>query len=143
LSDQPDAVLQGGAVAVRLKNGEPEFVLVTAKKNPSHWIFPKGHIEPGENARQCAMRELSEEAGIRGVAIASLGNVRFVLGDQPISVDYFLCKYVAQKEIKENRRIQWLPLQEAQAQLSFEDLKEILRDAAGWIARHGLAARDD
>jgi 8-oxo-dGTP pyrophosphatase MutT (NUDIX family) len=29
-----------------------------------HWDFAKGHVEPGENDRQAARRELAEETGI-------------------------------------------------------------------------------
>lgn len=32
---------------------------------PGHWNFPGGKVDPGENPMQAAVRELSEEAGIR------------------------------------------------------------------------------
>ena len=28
------------------------------------WTIPKGHIEPGETAKQTAVREIDEESGI-------------------------------------------------------------------------------
>jgi hypothetical protein len=31
--------------------------------------LPKGHIEPGEEAEECAIREVEEECGIKGHAI--------------------------------------------------------------------------
>jgi 8-oxo-dGTP pyrophosphatase MutT (NUDIX family) len=31
------------------------------------WVIPKGHIEPGQSARQTAIQEAWEEAGLRGV----------------------------------------------------------------------------
>lgn len=33
----------------------------------SGWVFPKGHIDPGETALQTAIREVEEEAGINAV----------------------------------------------------------------------------
>ena len=29
--------------------------------------LPKGHIEPGENAEKCAVREVTEECGVQGL----------------------------------------------------------------------------
>ena len=29
------------------------------------WVFPKGHIDPGEDALEAAVREVEEEAGVR------------------------------------------------------------------------------
>jgi 8-oxo-dGTP pyrophosphatase MutT (NUDIX family) len=37
---------------------------VAASFMPGVWVFPGGMIETGENAEQCAARELAEEAGI-------------------------------------------------------------------------------
>ncbi len=38
-----------------------EFLLL---KHPKRWDLPKGHVDPGETDRQCALRELIEETGI-------------------------------------------------------------------------------
>jgi diadenosine hexaphosphate hydrolase (ATP-forming) len=38
-------------------------VLVIRHRDGS-WVFPKGHIDEGENALQAAIREVEEEAGI-------------------------------------------------------------------------------
>ncbi len=29
-----------------------------------HWVFPKGHIDPGESKLEAALREVEEEAGL-------------------------------------------------------------------------------
>lgn len=29
------------------------------------WVFPKGHLDPGESALEAALREVAEEAGVR------------------------------------------------------------------------------
>ena len=33
------------------------------------WDIPKGHIEPGEQSQECAVREVTEECGIGGIEI--------------------------------------------------------------------------
>ncbi|EST06129.2 NUDIX hydrolase domain protein [Kalmanozyma brasiliensis GHG001] len=40
--------------------------LVSSRKHDGKWVLPKGGIEDGENARQAALREMWEEAGIIG-----------------------------------------------------------------------------
>ncbi len=34
-----------------------------------HWDLPKGHIDAGENAEVCAVREITEETGVTGAKI--------------------------------------------------------------------------
>ena len=42
------------------------------------WTIPKGHIEPGENAKQTAIREIGEEAGLKEVDVLGwLGKINF------------------------------------------------------------------
>ena len=33
-------------------------------KHPRRWDIPKGHVDPGETDKECALRELIEETGI-------------------------------------------------------------------------------
>ena len=57
-------IQQAGAIAARVRGDDTEFLLVTARKQPDEWIFPKGHIERGETAEDAALRELREETGV-------------------------------------------------------------------------------
>ncbi len=41
------------------------------------WTFPKGHIEPGETARDAARREVREETGLEIDVGAPLGSTRY------------------------------------------------------------------
>lgn len=49
-----------GGVVVHSKTGK---VLVVSQRGDS-WSLPKGHIDPGENERQAAEREIAEETGV-------------------------------------------------------------------------------
>lgn len=44
-------------------NDEGEVLLIRHRKG--EWVFPKGHIEPGEDPVETAIREVAEEAGVQ------------------------------------------------------------------------------
>jgi len=58
-----------GILLYRRNGGEPQFLLVHpggpywAKRDEGAWSIPKGEVEPGEETRACALRELREELG--------------------------------------------------------------------------------
>src|SRR5699024_964572 len=54
-------VISSGAVILRDEHG----MLVIEKPNyRDHWLLPGGSVDAGEDARQCAQRELHEELGL-------------------------------------------------------------------------------
>lgn len=53
--------ISAGVILFR-RNPEREYLLLDYG---SHWDFPKGHIESGEDAQTAAARELQEETGVR------------------------------------------------------------------------------
>lgn len=66
----------GGVVFRRSSDGQVEILLIQDAKD--RWTIPKGHIEPGENAKQTAAREIGEEAGLHDVDVLDwLGKIHF------------------------------------------------------------------
>ncbi len=126
-------VRQAGAIAVRIDDGEVRFLLVTARRDPSQWIFPKGHIEPGESASAAALRELAEEAGVKGRLAGEIGVSRFRDetrdGGRDLCVTYFLVRASTGGRSMEGRRLDWLPANVARERLAFDRLRALL-DAA-------------
>lgn len=55
---------QAAAVCYKVVDNQPEFMLI--KSSGRRWIFPKGKIDPGEDAWETAQREAFEEAGVSG-----------------------------------------------------------------------------
>lgn len=119
-------VLQAGAIAVRIREHGPEVLIVRAKRNPNDWIFPKGHIEPGEDAATAAVRELLEEAGVVGRVADLVGTSEVDLGDRQLSVSYYLVWYEADGLAKEQRDKAWLRFADAQSRLTFSDARRLL-----------------
>ena len=123
-------VRQAGAIVVRFDDDEPRLLLVTAKRNPKTWIFPKGHIEDGETAAEAAVREAREEAGVVGKALKSIGNLEFDLGDQSLDVEYFLVTLEKDKDdAEEGRKRKWCTHEEALERVEFEEARELIAKA--------------
>ena len=130
-------IAQAGAIAVRGEPSDVEVLIVRARTNPADWIFPKGHIEPGEKPADTAVRELREEAGVVGDAIAPVGISRFTLGGKEIEVNYFLVRFRGFAPPSEQREMQWVPLSEAKQKLSFADARRLLDEAEAALKSQG------
>lgn len=55
--------------------GGLEVLLIRRKNHPciGMWALPGGFVNPNESAMQAALRELKEETGVSGLAVAELG----------------------------------------------------------------------
>lgn len=61
-----------GGVIVRCSPEGPRVLLIL--DGHRNWGFPKGHIDPGEDAPAAALREITEETGLRDLLLGpSLG----------------------------------------------------------------------
>ena len=124
------SIPQAGAIVFRLDDGFVRVLLVRSKKDPTLWVFPKGHIEPGEAPRITALREAFEEAGVTGLVIGRAGpTLRFRSGDEDLAVDYFLIEMTAEMASPEGREKCWCLPEEADAQITFRDARDLLRTA--------------
>ena len=140
-------VRQAGAIVVRFDDDEPRLLLVTARRNPKTWIFPKGTIEDGETAAQAAVREAREEAGVVGRAIGSVATLEVDLGDESIDVEYFLVTLEKDKgESDEGRKRRWCTREEALDRLEVDQTRALVGKAWARLpangARGGRKARD-
>jgi 8-oxo-dGTP pyrophosphatase MutT (NUDIX family) len=124
--------------------GDQVLVLTRPKRldhnNRPEVRLPKGHIEPGENRKEAALREVREETGLgRPEILVDLGHqtVEFTWKGHHYARDesYFLMtvspeapSLSPEKQFKRK----WLPWGEALALLTFEDEREWVHRA--WIA---------
>jgi len=124
-------VRQAGGIVVRKDAGGLSVLLVRAKRNPTLWIFPKGHIEPGETAADAALRETLEEAGVVGELIKPIGKpLNFHNGSYEVTVQYYLIRPVKEVGDTDGRAKRWFPFDEAVDAVLFEQSRELLRMVA-------------
>ncbi|WP_314691033.1 NUDIX domain-containing protein, partial [uncultured Rothia sp.] len=75
----PEEVSAGGLI-IDFDRPEQLPVAIIARINRNgqrEWCLPKGHIEHGETTVEAAQREISEETGITGYPVASLGTIAY------------------------------------------------------------------
>ena len=67
-----------GGIVFRLTKDKKDIEILLIQDSKNRWTIPKGHIEPGENAKQTAIREIGEEAGLFHIEVlAWLGKIHF------------------------------------------------------------------
>jgi 8-oxo-dGTP pyrophosphatase MutT (NUDIX family) len=126
----PTVIRQSGAIVVRLDGKEPQVLLVSAKRNPDNWIFPKGHIEKGESAEAAALRETKEEAGVVGKLIGPAGILEYGFLGAKARVEYFLVQFGRETGPPEDgRQRTWCGLDDALDRLNYKNARKLLRKA--------------
>jgi 8-oxo-(d)GTP phosphatase len=124
--DRPEAVSEiraAGAVLYRSAGAGTEVALIHRPRH-ADWSFPKGKLEPGEHVLLAAVREVTEETGIRPVLGRALATVRYLVDGRPKRVDYWAARvddpppgaFTPGEEVD---RLEWLPVPAARARLSY------------------------
>ena len=123
-------VEQAGALVFKKDGAGLSFLLVRARRNPSDWIFPKGHIEDGETAAATAVREAEEEAGVTGRVVTALWPaITFEAGGRQLRVQYFLVEFAGNVPAKEEREQVWLGPPEALSRVTHATARMLLERA--------------
>ena len=123
-------IRQSGAIVVRLDRDSPQVLLVSAKRNPRNWIFPKGHIEKGESPEAAAIRETKEEAGVVSKLVAPAGVLEYRFLGVTARVEYFLALFTREASSPEDGRKRiWCSIDEALERLSYKNTRKLLRKA--------------
>ncbi len=121
---------QSAVVPYRIGSDGLEVLLVTSRKG-SHWILPKGIVDPGLTATESAAKEAKEEAGVEGsVGSKSLGRYRYKKWGGTCKVEVFPMEVSDEADDwpeSQTRKREWMTLAEATKRLSKKGLRKIVR----------------
>ena len=126
------------------KNQVIEYLLLKASYGTKHWTPPKGHVDPGENDLQTALRETEEEAGLKKEQLNIFKDFQVELNYEvmgrgknqgkmiPKTVIYYLAELIdpVNNQVKlsdEHTEYVWESLDKACEIAGFEDMKQTLK----------------
>ncbi|MBQ9019722.1 NUDIX domain-containing protein [Candidatus Saccharibacteria bacterium] len=110
-----------------------EILLIQDSKN--RWTIPKGHIEPGETAKQTAIREIGEESGLRRVQVLTwLGKIHFKYRrlDKLVlmTTQVYLVRSLDDTEVPTKEKwmngIKWFSFADALDAIEYEDIEKLM-----------------
>ena len=128
-----------GVLAVVRRGGR---VLIVKRSQPAsggRWGFPGGHLERGETIVEGAMRELTEETGVRAEPVETLPPLQFIRRDDrgAVQFHYVLIPVIADWRAGDGAAaddaaaLRWVGLDEIAARVlpMFDDVEQVARIA--------------
>lgn len=123
----------GGIIFRRTQSGTVEVLLIQDAKN--RWTIPKGHVEPGEEPRATAEREIQEETGLKEMKVFNwLGKVNFRYRREHtlvlMTMHIYLVKALGNTDKFKPEDwlngIKWFPSQQAVDKIEYEDIGKLM-----------------
>ena len=125
-----------GAILYTKIDNEIHYLLI--KDFHNNWGFPKGHLENDETFKQAAIREIKEEVGI-DVSINSTFKTELVY-KMPNGIEkhslYYIAEFAKQapnRQLEEVQEIKILKYDDAYDLLTFDNMKQTLKQAHKYI----------
>lgn len=127
--DAPDDLIRAaGGVVTRFVPGGRVEVACIYREARGDWTFPKGKLGDGETFEQGALREVTEETGMKCRVVRFVGTTNYThRKGKPKIVAYYLMD-VEDGEFAPNIEVDalvWLPLEQVRAHLTWDRDQEL------------------
>ncbi|MCL2783269.1 MAG: NUDIX hydrolase [Propionibacteriaceae bacterium] len=144
-------VVRSAGIVVLWRTAGHVKVLIVHRPKYNDWVLPKGHVEPGELIPETACREFREETGYRAAITMPISVVDYPIDAAIKRVHWFVGRLVSPEagsvhNPHEVDGVAWKRLDKALALLTYENEKDVVRQAAGLpntrqllIVRHAKA----
>ncbi|MBQ3318862.1 NUDIX domain-containing protein [Candidatus Saccharibacteria bacterium] len=136
-----------GGIVFRMSEDKKDIEILLIEDSKNRWTIPKGHIEPGETAKQCAIREIGEETGLTHVAALSwLGKINFKYRREDklvlMTTQIYLVHALddAETPVKEDwmNGIKWFKFADALDAIEYADIEKLMLVAKNRIRSGNL-----
>lgn len=109
-------------------------ILLVYEKRRNFWGLPKGHVEQGESEEETALREVREEVGLDvEIDKTKRYSLNYIINNEIDKTSIFYIAKPKNEDIKmqesEIGNIKWCSFEEAVELLTFEDWKQMLKNA--------------
>ena len=124
-----------GGIVFRMTKDNKDIEILLIQDSKNRWTIPKGHIEPGETAKQTAIREIGEEAGLQHIQVLTwLGKIHFKYRrlDRLVlmTTQVYLVRAVDSNETPTKEKwmngIKWFKFNEALDAIEYEDIEKLM-----------------
>ncbi|KAL7073091.1 hypothetical protein ACQ4LE_008103 [Meloidogyne hapla] len=139
------SIRAAGLLIYRKNANIVEYLFLQASKLSHHWTPPKGHVDPGENEWQAAIREVKEESGIDAneqlTIIKDFKHEMFYYVKSELKrVTYWLAKAndsnIQVTLSHEHLEFRWVNYEDALDLVTREEMKEMLEKADDYINKN-------
>lgn len=136
----------GGVVFRQAASSGAVEITLVGRARERIWTLPKGTPAPGETREMTALREVREETGLDARIIGEVGAIAYSFTRKGRVVNKQVFHYLMiavggslEAHDHEYDEVRWFPLEEALRNLSYDNEKDIVRQAEprmrAWLAK--------
>lgn len=124
-----------GGIVFRMTPDQKDIEVLLIQDSKNRWTIPKGHIEPGETAKQTAIREIGEEAGLKNIEVLTwLGKIHFKYRRMDklvlMTTQIYLVRAMDDNERPTKEKwmngIKWFKFGDALDAIEYEDIEKLM-----------------